>query len=38
MIIDTSALIAIVFKEPGHEELIPKMSEAEYLDRYSQSC
>ena len=31
MIVDTSALIAIVFKEPGHEELIHKMSEAEYL-------
>jgi ribonuclease VapC len=31
MIVDTSALIAIVFKEPGHEELIYKMSEAEHL-------
>jgi ribonuclease VapC len=31
MIVDTSALIAIVFKEPGHEELIHKMSEADYL-------
>lgn len=31
MIVDTSALIDIVFKEPGHEELIHKMSEAEYL-------
>jgi len=31
MIVDTSALIAIVFKEPGHEELIHKISEAEYL-------
>ena len=31
MIVDTSALIAIVFKEPGYEELIRKLSEAEYL-------
>jgi ribonuclease VapC len=31
MIVDTSALIAIVFKEPGHEDLIHKMSEADYL-------
>jgi len=31
MIVDTSALIAIVFKEPGHEELIHKMSEADSL-------
>jgi ribonuclease VapC len=31
MIVDTSALIAIVFKEPGHEELIQKISETEYL-------
>ena len=31
MIVDTSAVIAIVFKEPGQEELIHKMSEAEYL-------
>jgi ribonuclease VapC len=31
MIVDTSALLAIVFKEPGHEELIQKISEAEYL-------
>ena len=31
MIVDTSALIALVFKEPGHEELIHKISEAEYL-------
>ena len=31
MIVDTSALLAIVFKEPGHEELIQKISGAEYL-------
>jgi ribonuclease VapC len=31
MIVDNSALIAIVFKEPGQGELIRKMSEAEYL-------
>ena len=31
MIVDTSAIIAIVFKEPGHEELIQKMSKAETL-------
>lgn len=31
MIIDSSALIAIVFKEPGYDELIHKISEAEYL-------
>jgi len=31
MIVDTSALIAVVFKEPGHEELIHKMSEADSL-------
>jgi ribonuclease VapC len=31
MIVDTSALIAIVFKERGHEELIQKISEADYL-------
>jgi ribonuclease VapC len=31
MIVDTSALLAIVFKEPGHEELIQKISETEYL-------
>jgi ribonuclease VapC len=31
MIVDTSALLAMVFKEPGHEELVQKISEAEYL-------
>jgi ribonuclease VapC len=31
MIIDSSALIAIVFKEPGYDELIHKISGAEYL-------
>jgi ribonuclease VapC len=29
MIVDTSALVALVFKEPGYEELIHKISEAE---------
>jgi len=31
MIVDSSALIAIVFKEPGHEEIIHKVSQAESL-------
>ena len=31
MIIDSSALSAIVFKEAGYEQLINKISEAEYL-------
>lgn len=31
MIIDSSALIAVVFREPEHDELIRKMSDAEYL-------
>lgn len=31
MIVDTSALIAIVFREPGHEALVQKMADAEYL-------
>jgi ribonuclease VapC len=31
MIIDTSAIIAIVFKEPGYQQLIDKLAEAEYL-------
>jgi ribonuclease VapC len=31
MIVDTSAVLAIVFKEPGHEELIQKTSEAKYV-------
>jgi ribonuclease VapC len=31
MIMDSSAIIAIVFKEPGYGELIHKISEAEYL-------
>jgi ribonuclease VapC len=31
MIVDTSALVAIIFKEPGYEDLIQKMSEADYL-------
>ena len=31
MILDTSALLAMLFKEPGHEELIRKISEADYL-------
>lgn len=31
MIIDTSAIVALVFKEPGYEELVDKISDAEYL-------
>ncbi len=31
MIVDSSAIVAIVFREPGHEELIERMSGAEYL-------
>jgi len=31
MIVDSSALVAIVFKEPGHEEMIHKLSQTEYL-------
>jgi ribonuclease VapC len=31
MIVDTSAIIAIVFKEPGYEELIERMSNADTL-------
>jgi ribonuclease VapC len=31
MIVDTSALVAIVFKEPGCDELVRKLSEAESL-------
>lgn len=31
MIVDTSAVIAIIFKEPGFEELMESLAEAEYL-------
>jgi ribonuclease VapC len=31
MILDTSAILAIIFKEPGHEDLIEKISRAESL-------
>jgi ribonuclease VapC len=31
MILDTSAILAIIFKEPGHEDLIEKISCAESL-------
>jgi ribonuclease VapC len=31
MIIDTSAVIALVFKEPGYEEVVDKISDAKYL-------
>ena len=31
MIIDTSAIVAMIFREPGYEELIEKISEAEFL-------
>jgi ribonuclease VapC len=31
MILDSSALIALIFKEPGHEQLMDKLNEAEYL-------
>jgi ribonuclease VapC len=31
MIVDTSAIMAIVFKDAGHEELIEKMSRADTL-------
>jgi ribonuclease VapC len=31
MIIDSSALIALIFKEPGHELILNRITEAEYL-------
>jgi ribonuclease VapC len=31
MIIDTSAIVAIVFKEPGYEKLVEKLAESQYL-------
>ena len=31
MIVDTSAIIAIVFKETGYENLIEKLADADYL-------
>jgi ribonuclease VapC len=31
MIIDTSAIVAIVFKEPGYQELVEKLADAQYL-------
>ena len=31
MILDSSALIALIFKEPGHEQIMDKLTEAEYL-------
>jgi ribonuclease VapC len=31
MIIDTSALVAIVFREPGYQELVEKLAGAPYL-------
>jgi ribonuclease VapC len=31
MIADASAIVAIVFREPGYEDLIEKISQAEYL-------
>ena len=31
MIVDTSAIISVVFKEPGYELLIEKLGAAEYL-------
>ena len=31
MIIDTSAIVAIVFQEPGYEELVEKLAGSQYL-------
>ena len=31
MIVDTSAVIAIIFKEPGYQKIIEKLVEAQYL-------
>ena len=31
MIVDTSAIIGVAFKEPGYEELIEKLAGADYL-------
>jgi ribonuclease VapC len=31
MILDSSALIALIFKEPGNERIMDKLNEAEYL-------
>jgi len=31
MIIDTSAIVALLFKEPGYEELVDKLSDADSL-------
>ena len=31
MIIDTSAIVALVFKEPGYELLVEKLSDADYV-------
>jgi len=31
MIVDTSALIAILFKEPGYEEIMEKLASADFL-------
>jgi ribonuclease VapC len=31
MILDSSALIALIFKEPGHEQIMDKLTGAEYL-------
>jgi ribonuclease VapC len=31
MILDSSALIAMIFKEPGHEQIMDKLTKAEYL-------
>ena len=31
MILDSSALIALIFKEPGHEQIMEKLTGAEYL-------
>lgn len=31
MIVDTSAIVAIVFKEPGYQELINRLADAEYV-------
>jgi ribonuclease VapC len=31
MILDSSVLIALIFKEPGHEQIMDKLTEAEYL-------
>ena len=31
MILDSSALIALIFKEPGHEQVMDKVSGSDYL-------